>query len=236
MLPSTIEHDTPVSSPVLPSASSTSDSAEVSVSDFPAPTDDHLNTHQMVIRSKNQITKPNPRYVVNVVASLDNDTEPRTHVQALKDPRWRDSICGEMNSQMQNLTWNLVPRDPSYNLVGCRWVFRIKQLADGSVDRFKSRLVAKGFNQRPGIDYFETFNPVVKQPTIRLVLGQVIARGWVLRQLDVNNAFLQDDLTEDVYLAQPLGFIDQDRPDYVCKLNKAIYGLKQAPRAWYTAL
>lgn len=142
----------------------------------------------------------------------------------------------EINYQVQHNTWTLIPPHPSYNLVGCRWVFRIKRKADGSVERFKSRLVAKGFNQHPGIDYFETFSPVVKQPTIRMVLGQAVSCGWVLRQLDVNNVFLQGELSEDVYMAQPPGFIDADRPDYVCKLSKAIYGLKQAPRAWYNAL
>lgn len=130
----------------------------------------------------------------------------------------------------------MVPPDPTYNIVGCRWVFRIKQNSDGTVDRFKSRLVAKGFNQRPGVHYFETYSPVVKHPTIRLVLGQAVGRGWLLRQLDVNNAFLEGPLSEEVYMAQPPGFVDVDKPDYVCKLFKAIYGLKQAPRAWYTVL
>ncbi|KAG7541464.1 Reverse transcriptase RNA-dependent DNA polymerase [Arabidopsis thaliana x Arabidopsis arenosa] len=227
---------------ITPGSSASSTSVEIPASilpasvPLPASSDPPPNSHPMVTRSKNQIVKPNPRYALNVVTTLDTNTEPRTHIQALKDPRWRGSMGDEINSQVQNNTWNLVPPNPSYNLVGCRWVFRIKRKADGSVDRFKSRLVAKGFHQRPGIDYFETFSPVVKQPTIRLVLGQAVSRGWVLRQLDVNNAFLQGELSEDVYMAQPPGFIDEDRPDFVCKLNKAIYGLKQAPRAWYNAL
>lgn len=114
--------------------------------------------------------------------------------------------------------------------------FRVKRHQDDTVDRLKSRLVAKGFNQRPSIDYFETFSLVVKVTTIRLVLGQAVSRGWVLRQLDVNNAFLQGELSEDIYMSQPPSFVDPERPDYVCKLKKAIYGLKQAPRSWYNAL
>lgn len=142
----------------------------------------------------------------------------------------------EIDAQIRNGTWETVPMDPSYNVVGCKWVFTIKRLHDGSIDRFKSRLVAKGFHQQPGIDFHETFNPVIKHATIRLVLGVAVSRDWPLRQLDVNNAFLQGNLTEEVYMSQPPGFVDKDNPGFVCRLKKAIYGLKQAPRAWYTEL
>ncbi|KAI5351986.1 hypothetical protein L3X38_004877 [Prunus dulcis] len=119
------------------------------------------------------------------------------------------------------------------NLVGCKWVFRIKRHSDGSIERYKARLVTKGFHQRPGIDYAETFNPIVKPATIRTVLSLAVSRGWSLRQLDVKNAFLHGFLQEDVYMAQPPDFIDPTRPSYVCKLYKALYGLKQVPRAWF---
>ena len=122
------------------------------------------------------------------------------------------------------------------NLVGCKWIFGIKRLPDGSIDRYKARLGAKGFHQRPGVDYHDTFSPVVKPTTIRLVLSLAVSCGWSLRQLNVNNAFLQGHLFEDVYMAQPPGFLDHDNPTHVCKLHKAIYGLKQAPQAWYHEL
>lgn len=121
-------------------------------------------------------------------------------------------------------------------MVGCKWVFRIKRKPDGSIDKFKARLVTKGFHQRPGVDFTENFSPVVKPTTIHLVLSIAISRGWPLCQFDVNNAFLHGSLTDEVFMKQPPGFVDKSCPSYVCKLHKSIYGLKQAPRTWYYAL
>lgn len=94
----------------------------------------------------------------------------------------------------------------------------------------KSRLVAKGYHQRPGIDYHDTFSPVIKHASIRLVLGLAVAHDWPLKQLDINNVFLQGDLDEEVYMTQPPGFIDKDKPDHVCRLRKAIYGLMHSEK------
>ena len=142
----------------------------------------------------------------------------------------------EYDALVHNGTWELVSPIGITNLVGCKWVFRIKRNSDGSIDKFKARLIAKGFHQRPGVDYLETFSPVIKPTTMRLVLNIAISNGWSLCQLDVNNAFLQGTLSEIVYMAQPPGFIDANKPTHVCKLHKAIYGLKQASRAWYHEL
>ena len=132
----------------------------------------------------------------------------------------------EYNALLRNGTWTLAPPVYASNLVGCKWIFRIKRNADGTVARYKARLVAKGFHQRLGLDYHDTFSPVVKLTTVRLVLSIVVSNGWTLRQLDINNAFLQGTLAEDVFMAQPPGFHDLDKPEFVCKLRKAIYGLK----------
>lgn len=105
-----------------------------------------------------------------------------------------------------------------------------------SIERFKACLVAKGFHQRSRIDYQETFSHVIKPASVRLVLGHAAENDWPLRQLDINNVFLQGTLEEDVYMSQPSGFVDKNRPDYVCKLHKALYGLKEIPRAWYLEL
>lgn len=142
----------------------------------------------------------------------------------------------EYDALKRNQTWSLVPPSQAQNIVGCKWVYCTKYKSDCSIDRLKDRLVAKGFHQRPGIDYIETFSPVIKPATLRLVLSLAISHTWSLRQLDINNAFLQGHLKEDVYMAQPPGFINPSLPDHVCKLKKAIYGLRQASRAWYDEL
>lgn len=109
----------------------------------------------------------------------------------------------EFDALHRNNTWELVSRSSTQNLVGCKWVFRIKQNPDGSLDRYKARLVAKGFHHRPGWDYTETFSPVVKPVTIRIVLILAVRQGWPIRQLDVNNTFLQGTLKEEVFMLQP---------------------------------
>lgn len=214
--------------------SPTSTMASTSTSSLPQPTTPSPNnTHSMTTRSKNNITKPNRKYGL---AAILAEIAPVNLAQALKDKRWRLSMGDEYNAIVRNRTFDLVPRHMATNIVGCMWLHRIKYNPDGTVKGLKSRLVAKGNHQRPGIDFHETFSPVIKHASIRLVLGLAVAQDWALKQLDVNNAFLQGDLDEEVYMTQPPGFIDKDRPDHVCRLRKAIYGLKQAPRAWYKAL
>ncbi|KAD0371270.1 hypothetical protein E3N88_44371 [Mikania micrantha] len=184
--------------------------------------------------------KPNPKYHnsdFHVYTSTNSaPPEPPTISHALKHPSWRHAMQLEFDALDRNNTWTLVPPDLAHNLVGSKWVFRTKYKSDGSLDRLKARLVAKGFTQRPGIDYIETFSPVIKPATLRLVLSIATSHNWSMRQLDINNAFLQGTLTEDVFMAQPPGFVNPSFPHHVCKLNKAIYGLKQASRAWYNEL
>jgi hypothetical protein len=140
----------------------------------------------------------------------------------------------EYAALLANQTWDLVPRPPGSNIVTGKWIWTHKRRADGSLERYKARWVLRGFTQRPGIDYAETFSPVVKPATVRTILSLALERSWPVHQLDVKNAFLHGTLTETVYCSQPTGFVDSSRPDLVCRLNKSLYGLKQAPRAWYS--
>ncbi|KAL5578140.1 hypothetical protein UlMin_019839 [Ulmus minor] len=120
--------------------------------------------------------------------------------------RSKNAMTDEYVALLKNNTWSLVELPSDKKVIGCRWVFKVKENSDGSISRYKARLVAKGFNQRPGFDFDETFSPVVKPTTIRLVITIALSRGWFLRQLDVNNAFLNEELKEEVYMQQPPGF------------------------------
>lgn len=140
----------------------------------------------------------------------------------------------EMSSLNKNHTWELVPRPKDKSIVGCKWIFKIKEgTSEKEPIRFKARLVAKGFTQKEGIYYNEIFSPVVKYTTIRVMLAFVAYFDWELEQLDVKTAFLHGDLDEKIYMSQPKGFEDKAKPDFVCFLKKSLYGLKQSPRQWY---
>lgn len=158
---------------------------------------------------------------------------PRTYRVALADPHWRAAMEEEFAALRANNTWDLVPLPPGANMVTGKWIFRHKFKSDGTLDRLKARWVLRGFTQRPGIDFDETFSPVVKPATVRTVLSLAVSQNWAIRQLDVKNAFLHGTLQETVYCSQPLGFTDPAHPKSVCRLNRSLYGLKQAPRAWY---
>jgi hypothetical protein len=191
--------------------------------------------HTMQTHSKNNIFKPKTlsngliRYPLPKVLTATTglaEVEPTSYSTASKHSAWRDAMNLEFGALLHNGTWTLVPPTFDMNVVGCKWVFHLKRKVDGSVDRHKARLVAKGFHQQPGVDFEETFSPVVKPTTIHLVLSLATSAGWPICQIDVQNAFLHGWLSEDVFMTQPPSFIHPQFPHHVCKLCKSTIWLK----------
>jgi len=144
-------------------------------------------------------------------------------------------MVDEIQALQDNGTWQITTLPPGKQALGCKWIYRIKYHSDGSIERFKARLVILGNHQVEGMDFNETFAPVAKMVTIRTVLAVAAVKDWELHQMDVHNAFLHGDLEEDVYMKLPPGFSMQYR-GMVCKLRKSLYGLRQAPRCWFAKL
>lgn len=162
-----------------------------------------------------------------------NNNKPSCYDEAKGRTKWESAMQEEVEALMKNETWELVPKPKDSEVVTCKWVYKLKKSSDGSIDRHKARLVARGFSQCYGLDYEETFSPVAKMATLRTLISLAAYKSWKLWQLDVKNAFLYGELDRDVYMEQPQGFISKQFPHYVCRLKKALYGLKQALRAWY---
>ncbi|GJV75369.1 retrovirus-related pol polyprotein from transposon TNT 1-94 [Tanacetum coccineum] len=157
--------------------------------------------------------------------------EPKNVNEALGDESWIVAMQEELNQFVANDVWELVPQPRNMTIIGTKWVFRNKLDENGVVSRNKARLVAQGYNQQEGIDYDETYAPVARLESIRILLAYACALDFKLFQMDVKSAFLNGFINEEVYVAQPPGFIDFEKPDHVYKLKKALYGLKQAPKA-----
>jgi hypothetical protein len=185
----------------------------------------------MYTRGKHGMSKPIDRLnlLVDVLSLL-----PKSYCIALKDSHWHSAMVDEFTALQNNHTCDLVLCRPGANIVSGKWIFWHKIKPDGSLDRYKARWVLRGFTQRAGVDNGETFSLVAKPATIRTVLSIALAQDWPVHQLDINNAFLNGTLAETVYCAQSSGFIDNSKPDRVCRLNKSLYSLKQDPRARFS--
>lgn len=163
--------------------------------------------------------------------------EPSSFTQAKKFTEWLDAMNEELKALEATHTWDIVSLPSDKRAIGCKWVYKIKLNADGTLERYKARLVAKGYTQQEGIDYVETFSPVAKMTTVKTLLVVSAAKKWHLKQLDISNAFLNGELTEEIYMKLPPGYTPKPGvtlpPNAVCKLNKSLYGLKQASRQWF---
>ncbi|KAG7569356.1 Zinc finger CCHC-type [Arabidopsis thaliana x Arabidopsis arenosa] len=165
--------------------------------------------------------------------------EPQNFHQAMAHPHFPKAMDVEISALEQNGTWSVESLPPGKTVIGCKWVYTIKYNPDGSIERYKARLVAKGYTQQEGIDYIDTFSPVAKLASVKLVLGLASVHGWTLTQMDVTNAFLHGVLDEEIFMSLPQGYTPPNGtaslpPNPVCRLHKSLYGLKQASRQWYS--
>lgn len=167
------------------------------------------------------------------MAAVREFENPATYSEALSSSEsdlWLNAMKEEIDALHENKTWDLVERPKGSKVINCRWVLKKKFNPDGTVERYRARLVAKGYAQKAGFDYDETFSPVARYDTVRSVLAVTAKEKLHLQQFDVKTAFLYGTLEEEVFMTQPEGF--DDTSGRVCRLYKSLYGLKQAPRCW----
>jgi hypothetical protein len=166
------------------------------------------------------------------VAFLEEPQNIEKSLTCENSKEWECAMQEEYDSLMANNTWTLEPLPVRRKPVSCKWVFKIKQGANGEVERYKARLVARGFTQTYRVDYNKTFAPVAKFTSIRCILALVALEDMEIHQMDVKTTFLNGKLEKEIYMEQPQGFMRQGSEHLVCKLHKSLYGLKQSSRAW----
>ncbi|KAL0433268.1 UNVERIFIED_CONTAM: Retrovirus-related Pol polyprotein from transposon TNT 1-94 [Sesamum latifolium] len=183
-----------------------------------------------------------------VVTGIDQSDEPVVHLallsdcdpvafeEAIKKPKWREAMNNEIATIESNNTWELTKLPKGQKAIDVKWVYKTKLNEKGEVDKYKARLVTKGYKQEFGVDYKEVFAPVARHDTIILVIALVARNSWPIFQLDVKSTFLHGDLQEKVFIKQPPGYVKLECENKVYRLKKALYGLKQAPRAWYSPI
>ena len=139
----------------------------------------------------------------------------------------------EYNLIIKNNVWEVVSKPTEKSIVSSKWIFKLKHAADGSIEKYKARFVARGFSQKEGIDYDETFALMSRYTFIRTIISLVFIFGWKMYQMDVKTVFLNGNIDQEVFIEQPEGFVLHSRESHICRLRKVLYGLKQAPRVWY---
>ena len=205
------------------------------VSEFPAQTE----TFEEGLRRSTRIRREPERYSHQWSLASTEQLDPSSVPEAKSSPdnaRWLEAMEREMESLCQNEVWTLVDSPVHQKVIGSKWVFKCKVNASGDVERYKACLVAQGYNQKQGLDYKETFSPVVWFESIRSVIALGAQHKLQLHQMGVSTAFLNGELTEEVYMRQPKGFVEKGKEHMICRLNRSIYGLKQSPRCWNHAL
>lgn len=231
-------HENDIQTPVIPpsiltSEESPEDQITEDENDDESELEININANATQRRSeRRRKAKEFPDHILYHVAEITSD--PITVKEAMESPdhdRWKQAMDEEYTSLAENNVWTLVDRPTDRKVVQCKWVFHVKNSANGEV-RYKARLVARGFTQTYGEDFTETFAPVVRNSTLRLLFALSVNLNLSIDHVDVTTAFLNSDLNEQIFMTQPEGYITDENKNKVCLLNKAIYGLKQSSRMW----
>jgi hypothetical protein len=214
--------------------------------DEPIPVDTQTDGNSNQPRLSSRSRKPPVRFgtdefidlaVQHSAYCVSQIEEPDSMKEALSSKyskEWKAAADLEYESLIENETWDLVELPEGRTPIGSKWVFKVKYDSEGGVERFKGRLVAKGFAQKYGVDYQDTYAPVVRFSTIRTLLAFAIQHNMTIHQMDVVTAFLNGSLEEEIYMDQPEGYVQLGQEHLVCRLKKSLYGLKQSPRCWNT--
>jgi hypothetical protein len=180
-----------------------------------------------------QSKKPKPfsSYMALMCDLVEN--EPTCFEEVVQKKEWMDAMTEEYQSIMKNDVWEVVPKPKNKDVVSSKWIYKIKHATNESIEKYKVGFLARGFSQKEGIDYEETFAPIPRYTSIRTITALAAKMKWKLHQMDVKTTFLNGVIEEEVYIEQPQGFEVEYRKTHVCMLKKALYGLKKTPRAWY---
>jgi hypothetical protein len=161
------------------------------------------------------------------------DLEPNFHGEASCEKVCQDAMTKEYQSILKNDVWDVVSRPEGKSVVTSKWIYKIKHVVDGSIEKYKARFVARGFSQIEGVDYDETFALVARYTSIRSIIALASSMVWKVHRMDVKTTFLNEEIEEEVYIEKPEGFFVYNKISHVCRLKKALYGLKQVAHAWY---
>lgn len=191
--------------------------------------------NEVEVRRSSRVSRPVERYGYLALLSkcIESDDLPKSAADAMKGEnceKWKKAMIDELNSMKENDVWDLVERPVKCKTLKAKWVFALKRNQEGEIIRYKARFVAKGYNQREGIDFNETYAPVIRQSSLRFLMALAVQNDLKIDQMDVTTAYLHGDLEEEIYIEQPEGFNDES--NRVCRLKKSLYGLKQSGRQW----
>ena len=213
---------------------------------------DASNVIESRLRSRNKANEPSKsqepqgesgqeEHAMAAAISFHEGMEPQTIQEVYQRPdrlQWEEAMKEELEKLIRRSTWRIVPKPEGVNIVGSKWVFRLKKDVNGNVTSHRARLVAQGFTQVHGIDFDDTFAPIARMVSIRTVLALAARHDWEIHQVDVKSAYLYGELNEDevIYMKPPPGDIRICSDKHILRLQKALYGLKQSGRRWYQVL